>query len=59
MINIFRDMLKVKKNINISANLTSYDTVWATERNLPNNAYFLFEAHPENKTGYTFILNIM
>ena len=52
-------MLKVKKNINISANLTSYDTVWATERNLPNNAYFLFEAHPENKTGYTFILNIM
>merc|ERR1712066_761283 len=45
--------------INIKANLTSYETVWATDRNLPNRAYFLLEAHPENNTGYTFILNIM
>ena len=31
--------------------------VCATDRNLPSRAYFLLEDQPENKTGYTFILN--
>jgi uncharacterized membrane protein len=33
--------------------------VCATDRNLPNSAYFLLEDHPEKSTGYTFILSII
>ena len=43
----------------MSANLTSQEIVCATDRKLPNKAYLLFEDQPENKTGYTFILNII
>ena len=56
---IFKDILNLKKNIRINASLTSYEIVWAIDRNLPSSAYLLLEAQPENKTGYTFILNII
>ena len=48
-----------KKNIKIIARLTSYETVWATARSAPTRAYLLLDAHPEIRTGYTFILNII
>jgi len=57
--NRFMLALKVKKNIKIKANLTSYDTVCAIARKDPISAYLLFEAQPEMRTGYTFILTIM
>ena len=37
--------------MSINARLTSYETVCAIDRNLPNKAYLLFEAQPENNTG--------
>lgn len=43
--------LRVKKNIKISASLTSYDTVCAIDRRAPMSAYFLLDAHPEIRTG--------
>lgn len=40
-----------------SAILTSYETVCAILRKAPKREYLLFEAHPENKVVYTFILD--
>jgi len=55
----FISIHKHKKNNKISANLTSYDTVWAIPRRLPIRAYFLFEDQPLIITGNTFILIII
>lgn len=54
---ILKDSLRQRKNIKIMANLTSYEIVWATLRKDPTKAYFLFEAQPEIRIGYTPILN--
>lgn len=37
----------------IMAIVTSYEIVWATARNAPNNEYFEFEAHPDHRMEYT------
>lgn len=38
--------------------MTSYEIVWATARNAPNNEYFEFEAHPDHKIEYTERLDV-
>lgn len=42
----------------IIAIVTSYEIVWATARNAPNNEYFEFEAHPDHKIEYTERLDV-
>lgn len=37
---------KLNIHINKNDNLTSYEIVWATFRNPPNNAYVEFDDHP-------------
>ena len=60
---IFIKQLKLKVEIIIigvritKAIDTSYEIVWAILRNAPSNEYLLFEAHPENRVVYTFILD--
>ena len=56
---MLNDITITKQNISINTSLTSYEIVCATDRNFPNNAYFLFDDHPKNKTGYTFIISII
>ena len=46
-----KELLKIRTTATITANLTSYERVWATPRNAPIVAYFLFEDHPDISKG--------
>ena len=48
-----KDLIKKTTDTKIKAKTISYDTVWATARNAPNNAYLELEAQPEKIIPYT------